>query len=116
MHVNVWCIYWMFLGSYGNYRPYYSVNCIIAISDKDDTFLDIRPLQFDKWCKVLIKRGDLFCFRGDVAHRGVHNTYPYDHYRLHCYCDIASEPRKKHKTYYVGCPFSKQIEYCLDSI
>lgn len=84
----------------------YDMNCIVAISKKDDTFLDIRPLGTSKWKRVLIKRGDAFVFRGDVAHRGVEHKGDYTHYRIHCYCDVQGHRRHDNETIFVGCPFN----------
>ena len=95
-------------GMYANSDGHYGINVIVPISFKDDTFLDIRPLGSSRWIRVLLRRGDTFLFRGDVAHRGVEHMLPYTHYRIHCYCDIKGEKRKENQTFYVGCPFEKQ--------
>ena len=73
-------------GSYSKHHIF-PVDVLIPISHKDDTFLDIRPTGTNKNVRVLLRRGDLLIFRGDVAHRGVENGSEDCHYRLHVYVD-----------------------------
>lgn len=90
---------------YGTSRAF-SINAIIPISLMDDTFLDVRPLNHFVWERILLRRGDVFFFRGDVAHRGVEHLHPYPHYRIHCYCDLqAMGGRVTNTTHDVGIGF-----------
>ena len=77
-------------GSYSKHHKF-PVDVMISISHKDDTFLDIRPTGTNKNVRVLLRRGDLLIFRGDVAHRGVENPSENPHYRLHVYVDHILE-------------------------
>ena len=98
-------------GVYRNSDGMFNMNAIIPISSLDDTFIDIRPLGTSRWMRILLRRGDLLLFRGDVAHRGVEHKYPYTHYRIHCYCDMQGCSRETNQTIYVGCPFEAQPMY-----
>ena len=93
--------------SYGN-CGLYSLNCVVSISSKPDTFLDIRPLKTGCWERILLLRGDVLLFRGDVAHRGVEHKGSCTHYRIHCYCDLQHKQlsgRRNNKTQPIGCGF-----------
>ena len=104
----------------GYYTGYHGfpVDVMIPISFRDDTFLDIRPSGNNKNIRVLLRRGDLLVFRGDVAHRGVENDSKKPHYRLHVYVDHKLKSRRakpsdsiavrreKDRTYYVHVGFS----------
>ena len=77
--------------SEGHYSEHYKfpVDVMIPISYENDTFIDIRPSGTNKNVRILLRRGDLLVFRGDVAHRGVENPAEKSHYRLHVYVDHA---------------------------
>ena len=107
----------------GDFSQHYKfpVDVMIPISFEDDTFLDIRPSGTNKNVRILLRRGDLLVFRGDVAHRGVENPSDKTHFRLHVYVDHEVSKRatrsqsdldkivvrrKKDRTYYVHVGFS----------
>lgn len=95
------------LDSYGDDELSYSGSAIVATSFKDDTFLDILPRGKEKYVRILLKRGDMLWFRGDVAHRGVENNKDEHHYRIHCYCMMTGTRREVNKTYASGTNFAK---------
>ena len=66
-------------------------NIIIGVSDI--AFLDIVPPSSGSPVRVLIRKGDVLIFRGDVVHRGVEYKFNKTmdktilNFRLHCYID-----------------------------
>ena len=93
----------------GHYSKHHKfpVDVMIPISYKDDTFLDIRPSGTNRNVRVLLRRGDLLVFRGDVAHRGVENPAEEPQYRLHVYVDHKVQKRTTR---------SKSAKQCKDMI
>ena len=107
-------------GTYSRHTKF-PVDVMIPISHDHDTFLDIRPSGTNKNIRILLRRGDLLVFRGDVAHRGVENRSKTTHYRIHVYVDHVirrrtrrdplkedeiAVPRIPNKTWYVHVGFS----------
>jgi len=89
-------------GDYGKTELSYSGSCLVCISKHNDTYLDVQALGEQKYIRILLRRGDMFWFRGDVPHRGVEHDANYDHYRIHCYCNMAQTKRAVDKTYSSG--------------
>ena len=63
----------------------YPFSIIVGVSDR--AFLDVVLPHDGSPVRVLLCKGDVLFFRGDVTHRGTENPWDRDNYRLHCYVD-----------------------------
>lgn len=79
--------------------------CVLAL--QDDTPFDVWPgaIAFKEGddpvehCTVILQRGDVLLFRGDLVHAGA--AFGKGHVRLHAYLDVEGVHREPDQTFYM---------------
>lgn len=76
-------------------KTHFPMACVIAL--QNETKMYIRSLSTNNEKCLLLQKGDLLLFRGDVKHCGA--DYDKLNIRLHAYIDILEYKRPKNKTF-----------------
>ena len=76
-------------------KTHFPMACVIAL--QSGTKMYIRSLSTNKEECILLQKGDLLLFRGDVKHCGA--DYDDLNIRLHAYIDIYDYKRPRNKTF-----------------